>query len=202
MTRRALGPAVAGLLSLLIAAPLGAQRPVVTIDAGHGGPEAGVEHEDLLEKDLVLQIAFVVGAEFVAQGWDVQYTRTGDHAVSWEDRRRLAEEAGADLLLMLHIMGNDDRSLHGAEVYWNPESPASTRAAALVAEGLRDTGSVVLEESRPWPFLQSTTVPTVMIELAHMTHPVERRLLLSDAFHHDLGDVLARAADQLLDGGR
>jgi N-acetylmuramoyl-L-alanine amidase len=41
-------------------------------------------------------------------------------------------------------------------------------------------------------------VPTVMIELAHMTHPVERRLVKSPAFHADLAKGLVAATAKLL----
>ncbi len=197
MTFRDTLGAVLVVAVLLPARSAAQQRPVVTIDAGHGGPEAGVQHEGLVEKDLVLRIALTVGAEFVERGWDVHFTRTGDWAVAWDDRRRSAEEAGASLLLMLHINGEDDRSLHGAEIYANVDDPGSAGAAASVAAALRDMGSAVVEEGRPWEFLRSPTVPTVMIELAYMTHPVERRLLLSEGFHHELGAALADAAERI-----
>ena len=177
---------------------LGQERPVVVVDAGHGGAEVGVQAGDLAEKDLVLRIAFVVGAEFAERGWDVRFTRTGDYAVSWDDRRAAGEDANADLLLMLHAMGKEDTSVHGAEVYTHPDAPASVAAGRALSQALLDMGSAVLEEPREWPPLQSQTVPTVMIELAHMTHPVERRLLLADAFHHELGAALAEAADREL----
>jgi tetratricopeptide (TPR) repeat protein len=67
-----------------------------------------------------------------------------------------------------------------------------------VADVLEAAGSTVVREGRDWPFLKSPTVPTVMIELGYMTHPVERRLLVSDAFHRDLAGALLKVADQML----
>lgn len=191
------------LLAALIFAlgPLGLlaqDRPIVMIDPGHGGADAGVVEGDLLEKDLVLRIAFAMGAELVKNGYDVRLTRSGDHAVSWEDRRTLAEEAGARLLVMLHLNANEDPTRHGAEVYADLEIPASARAAAAVAEALREAGSEVVVEPRPWPFLQSPSVPTVMVELAFLTHPVERRLIESEAFHRELASAVVRAARTFL----
>jgi N-acetylmuramoyl-L-alanine amidase len=175
------------------------ERPIVMIDPGHGGADAGVVDGDLVEKDLVLRIAFAIGSELVRNGYDVRLTRSGDHAVAWEDRRALAEQAGASLLLMLHLNRSEDRTRHGAEVYADLEIPASARAAAAVAEALEDAGSEVLMEERPWPFLKSTTVPTVMVELAFMTHPVERRLIQSQAFHRELGEAMVRATRRILE---
>jgi N-acetylmuramoyl-L-alanine amidase len=173
-------------------------RPIIMIDAGHGGQDAGVRHEGLVEKDLVLRIALNIAAEFVEHGYDIRLTRGGDYSVAWPDRRNMAEDARASLLLMLHANGDEDATLHGAEVYANYEDPASEKAATLVADALEAAGSTVVREGRDWPFLKSSTVPTVMIELAYMTHPVERRLLLSNAFHRGLAKALLAATDQML----
>ncbi len=200
------GAARTGLLGLALGfAPWGLsaqERPIVMIDAGHGGDEIGVALEGLGEKDVVLQIAFVVAAEFVEAGYDVRLTRTGDYAVAWEDRRAAAEQAGAALLFMLHANGDEDASAHGAEVYAFPEAPTSQAAATHVARALRGAGLRVVEEPRDWPFLRSPSVATVMIELAYLTNPSERRLLLSEEFQHELGEKLVSAADAWVEASR
>jgi N-acetylmuramoyl-L-alanine amidase len=167
------------------------------IDPGHGGADAGVVDGELVEKDLVLRIAFAIGAELVKNGYDVRLTRSGDYAVSWEERRTLAEDAGASLLLMLHLNQDEERIKHGAEVYADLDNEASAEAAAAVAEALEAAGSKVVIEPRPWPFLQSTTVPTVMVELAFLTHPVERRLIQSEAFHRRMGAAVVDAVRRI-----
>ena len=177
-----------------------AQRPVVVIDAGHGGPDVGVEHEGWLEKDLVLRIAFVIGSEFVDAGYDVVYTRTRDVPVGWDDRQRIAEEAEAQLLFMLHANGNEDTSRNGAEVYANLEDSRHERLANLVGEELGRLGAAVVEH-RPWPCLASGTVPTAMIELAFMTNADDRRKLRSTDFHHELGRALVAAGAAASSGG-
>jgi N-acetylmuramoyl-L-alanine amidase len=194
---------IGAIVALVFAGPSsasGQRRPIIMIDAGHGGQDAGVRSGQFFEKDLVLRIALNIAAEFVEHGYDIRLTRGGDYSVAWPDRRSMAEDAHASLLLMLHANGDEDETLHGAEVYANYEDPASERAATLVADALEAAGSVVVREGRDWPFLKSPIVPTVMIELAYMTHPVERRLLMSDGFHRDLAGALLKANDELLDG--
>lgn len=194
----------AALAVLWVASPLdvaGQGRPVVAIDAGHGGAQAGVQHEGILEKDLVLQIAFVLGSEFVKAGYDVVFTRTRDEAVEWDDRRRVAEDAGAAALLMLHANGDEDTTRHGAEVYAYLADPGSAQLAEEVAGALRASGAAAVVEGREWGFLASDAVPTAMIELAFLTNPVERRLLLRSEFQHDLGRSLVSAVEALRAGG-
>lgn len=174
------------------------ERPLIAIDPGHGGAEVGVEHDGLLEKDLILEISMIMGAEFIKAGYDVMYTRTSDVAVPWPDRRRLAEEAGADMLFMLHANRNDDPNHHGAEIYLDVENEASERLVNLLAESMREAGSAVLIEGKTWPFLKSTSVPTAMVEVAFMTHPLERKMLMQTAFQHELGKTFVAAADAFL----
>lgn len=173
-------------------------RPLIVIDPGHGGAEIGVEQEGLLEKDLILEISFIMGAEFVKAGYDVMYTRTKDVAVEWADRRRIAEEAGAAMLFMLHANRNEDQNRHGAEIYLDLENEPSKRLVDLLAESFTASGSEVLVEGKPWPFLKSTTVPTAMVEIAFMSHPVDRRLLQSTEFQHEIGKTFVKAADRFL----
>ncbi|MDX1394716.1 MAG: N-acetylmuramoyl-L-alanine amidase [Gemmatimonadota bacterium] len=188
--------------AVAIAWPAAAQeRPLVVLDAGHGGEEAGVVWGDILEKDVILRLVFDVAAEFVEHGYDVRLTRTGDYEVAWPDRRAMAEAAGGDLLLMFHAMGKEDEAVHGAEVYFFEGDAASTRAARLIGEALEDGGTAVEVLSREWDFLQSPSVPTVMIELGHLSNPLERRALLSEEYHRELAAALMGVADRVSEGG-
>jgi N-acetylmuramoyl-L-alanine amidase len=203
--RNRLTAAIMVLMPVMLLSTAGAQaqeRPIVVIDAGHGGEEAGVVHGDILEKDIILRVAFNMAAEFVKHGFDVRLTRTGDYNVAWDRRREIAEEAGADLLLMLHAMGQEDESVHGAEIYFQEESAVSSRAARLVGEEMEAGGTAVALLPRPWPFLQSPTVPTVMIELGHLSNPLERRALLSDSYHRELARSMMRVTEALAEDGR
>ena len=48
------------ILTLAVQTSVGQSRPIVMIDPGHGGEDAGVQAADLIEKDLVLRAAFVL----------------------------------------------------------------------------------------------------------------------------------------------
>lgn len=174
---------------------VGAQeRPIIVIDAGHGGDEAGVVEGELVEKDLVLRLALTTAATFVREGFDVRLTRTGDYAVPWAERRERAEAVDASLLIMLHMIRSDDPARHGAEIYFSDAAPASVRAASEFGSAMEAEEVEVLLEPRSASFLESPTVPTVMIEAGFLTNPVERRFLQADAYHRALADMFVEAA--------
>jgi N-acetylmuramoyl-L-alanine amidase len=186
--------ALAALAFATFVAPLSGQdRPLVVIDPGHGGAEAGVVAEGIVEKDLILELSFVIGAEFVKAGYDVHFTRTRDVPVEWADRRAQAEGAGAAALFMLHAMQSEDPGASGSEVYWDESEASSSALSRAVTEALRGLGLLVTPEPRPWPFLQSRAVPTTMIELVHLTHAAERILIRDPVFQHRLGRALVEA---------
>lgn len=176
------------------------ERPIVMLDPGHGGDQAGVVVDDLLEKDLVLRLAYTTAAAFVEAGFDVRLTRTGDYAVPNDERRARAEEVGAALFISLHMIQSDDAGRHGAEIYFSDGVPASVRAAGIFAEAMEGDGVTVVQAARTSPFLASSSVPTVMIEAGFLTHPVEQRFLVSEEYHRRLAQLFVDAAERVVSG--
>jgi N-acetylmuramoyl-L-alanine amidase len=195
-------PTSVTLAILLLAGARGAaaQSPIVMIDPGHGGEQAGVRAGEVLEKDLVLRAAFALGEAFVARGYDVRLTRTGDYAVPNPERRRAAEAAGAALMISLHFNQNADSTRHGIEIYGNLDDDRVTDLGNRLATELRSAGTPVTVAPRAGEFLTSPTVPTVMIEAGFLTHPVEHRLVTSSSYHHELAALIVRATAAFLTG--
>jgi N-acetylmuramoyl-L-alanine amidase len=137
------------------AAPLGALRVrrLVVVDAGHGGPDAGMHGPiyggpKVLEKNITLAVAKRVGAALGARGIDVKYTRTTDTLIALSDRGRIANEAHADLFVSIHVNAanpgwKDPAGARGFETYFLAE--AKTEDARRVE---RMENEVVKFESR------------------------------------------------------
>ena len=102
-----------------IEGPLDASRPLVVIDAGHGGKDPGAGTGDLKEKALTLSLALAVRDELVKQGGvRVALTRSDDTYLTLEERPAIARKLGADLFISIHADSTDgDGSAMGATVY-------------------------------------------------------------------------------------
>ncbi len=185
------------LLSLAFHAASAQQRPVVTIDAGHGGEQAGVVIGDIIEKDVVLRAAFAFAEEFAARGYDVHLTRTGDETIGFQERTDMAEAAGSFLMISLHTNRSDADSVHGMVIFTDLENTRTTDVASAVADAVRETGSRVTVVGRDAGFLKSETVAVLMMEMGYLSHPVERRLVLSSDYHHELGAKIAEAMKEV-----
>jgi N-acetylmuramoyl-L-alanine amidase len=127
-----------------IEGPLDASRPLVVIDAGHGGHDPGAGHEPLVEKRLTLGLAMALRDELLRGGGiRVALTRDDDRFLLLPERSGIAHRLKADLFLSIHAdsvedSGNGDAS--GASVYTLSERGTDETAARLAArENRADT---------------------------------------------------------------
>ena len=92
---------------------------IIVLDAGHGGEDPGaIGPRGTREKDVVLTLAKKLQKELDStQEMRAFLTRRGDYFVSLEDRIKIAQEYGADLLISIHANGSQSRHTRGTSVY-------------------------------------------------------------------------------------
>jgi N-acetylmuramoyl-L-alanine amidase len=118
--------------------PLAVER--VVIDPGHGGRNGGTTTSSgVVEKDLTLDIALRLAELLEDAGFEALLTRTGDVAMTLEERAAFANGEAADLFVSIHVNWIPDRGARGVETYFlgTTEDPFVSRLAA--AEN-RDAG--------------------------------------------------------------
>ena len=155
--------------------PAAADRPVVCIDPGHGGPDdlgrvapEGSPYYPATEAMLVLEHAWDLEAQLEQLGIDAVLTRNdnvpvnaagldvnGDGRTIRDDTRErsygvldelqarinICNEAGADLLISLHVNGFDRPQSRGYETWYTQErafGDQSYRFATLVYRNLKE----------------------------------------------------------------
>ncbi len=126
--------------------PLAVRR--IVLDPGHGGDNEGTHAPlGLVEKELTLDIAGRLQRLLAARGFEVLVTRRGDEAVSLQSRAVLANEAGADIFVSIHLNWIEDQKTRGIETYYlgPTNDPYLTKLAA--AEN-RDSGHPLADVRR------------------------------------------------------
>jgi N-acetylmuramoyl-L-alanine amidase len=96
---------------------LGLTVDTIMIDPGHGGKDPGAKGNGLLEKNVVLKLAKIVGAKLKAKGFHVLYTRTTDKFIPLEERTAMANVRKADMFVSLHCNAIRSSKVHGLETY-------------------------------------------------------------------------------------
>jgi N-acetylmuramoyl-L-alanine amidase len=145
----------------ITAATPAADKPVVFIDAGHGGVDQGaigtsLDGQTVMEKTVTLALALKTKALLDATGYRVVLSRTADDLPGLESadlspdgtsltpdgvladlQRRIdrANASGARLFISLHLNASDDPSARGTETYYDSTRPFASdnqRLATLV----------------------------------------------------------------------
>jgi N-acetylmuramoyl-L-alanine amidase len=120
----------------IYAAPGTSARPIVVIDAGHGGSDPGAVSVSgqVAEKQLTLALATELRDLLVERGRvRVAMTRADDRYLTLEDRAAVARRLGAGLFLSLHIDCAANPLARGASVYSLSDVASDEEAAHLAA---------------------------------------------------------------------
>lgn len=112
------------------------EKPLVVIDAGHGGVDAGtVSASGVLEKDIVLAFAKKLQENLERTGKvAVLLTRTDDTFLPLAARVQFGRDHAADLFLSIHADSEHEGSVRGATVYTLSDKASDREAAALAAK--------------------------------------------------------------------
>jgi len=117
-------------------APEARGRPIVVIDAGHGGRDPGATSVsgDLHEKDLTLALARELRDDLVRRGRvRVAMTRDDDRYLALDDRAAVARRLDAAMFVSLHMDSAPNPLARGATVYSLSDVASDAEAARLAA---------------------------------------------------------------------
>jgi len=95
-----------------------ASRPLIVIDAGHGGRDGGASGAESRESAVTLAAALDLKRELERNGrYRVRLTRESDTYIARYRRVAIARQADADLFISLHADAGTDPATRGASVY-------------------------------------------------------------------------------------
>ncbi len=112
-----------------------AVKPMIIIDAGHGGIDPGaVGSNGVYEKTVVLALAKELKKQLESSGqYRVKMTRDGDSFVKLSDRVKFARAHGGDLFMSIHADSLDNKNVRGASLYTLSEKASDAQSAKLAA---------------------------------------------------------------------
>lgn len=109
------------------------RKPLIAIDAGHGGHDPGTTgYHGTVEKNVTLAYAFELKSVLEDSGkYKAILTRQGDVYVPLKMRVEIARNAGADMFVSIHADAHNNRMMKGFSVYTLSETASDKEAEAL-----------------------------------------------------------------------
>ncbi|WP_164730045.1 N-acetylmuramoyl-L-alanine amidase [Rhodomicrobium lacus] len=156
----------------------GDKRPIIVIDPGHGGIDAGAigRASNTPEKDVTFDFGKKLAAKLEATArYRILLTRTSDVFVSLDDRAAMAVKAKADLLISIHADALDPKRLgvkalkevRGGTIYTLSEEASDEQASVIAQnENKADVQAGVASEQ---------TAPILSEDIASILNDLENR---------------------------
>jgi len=118
-------------------------RPVVVLDAGHGGKDPGATANGLREKEINLSVVKRVASILKNKGFEVRLTRSDDRYLKLNERTEMANRYNASVFVSLHCNALPaGRQAKGFEIYIMalPTDKDALQLAILENRELEDGG--------------------------------------------------------------
>ena len=104
----------------------------VIIDPGHGGVDKGTTREQVTESLTSLDVAKRLALKLKKdRSFKVTLTRNDDRQLSLEERVQIADQAGGDVYLSIHVNSSTETNARGAEFYFQNELATDEEAMFL-----------------------------------------------------------------------
>ena len=179
-----------------------AAKPVITIDAGHGGADGGcVSVNGAVEKNINLNILKTLRDTMTVMGYDVYCTRESDVSIHDRGVEGLKKQKLSDMKNRLAIFGKysdgisvsihqnqfTDSKYSGAQMFYSEKNPEGEQLAKIMQERFRsvlqpENERVAKAVGDELYLLDNTTNPAVMIECGFLSNPEEAAKLESEDY--------------------
>ena len=144
-------------------------RPIVVIDAGHGGRDPGATSVsgEVAEKDLTLTMARELRDTLIRRGRvRVALTREDDRYFTLDERADLAQRVGAALFISLHTDSAPNPLARGASVYSLSDIASDEEAARFAAAQNRGINAGAANDSSVSALLADLALRSEMMDSA------------------------------------
>lgn len=168
-------------------------RPVVVIDAGHGGNDPGkIGIDGTLEKDINLQITMKLKKYLEASDVDVVLTRDDDIGLysARDNRKKMADmtkrcdiinKTKPALTVSIHQNSYHQEEISGGQVFYYKKSEKGKKLAETIQERfdflLGDKNTRLAKPNDNYYLLLHVKTPIVIVECGFLTNSRESKLL-------------------------
>lgn len=182
------------------------QRPIIIVDAGHGGFDGGaVANDGTAEKDINLNIAVFLKGFLEQSGFEVILTRDSDRGTDDDISEKIAVRKKSDLRNRLNLMQKYPDaifvSVHlnkfttsaasGAQVFYSKNHSNSPRLGQCVQGSIisllqKENTRVIKQATSSTYLLNNATIPAIIVECGFLSNAGDLALLKDEAYQRKM----------------
>lgn len=178
------------------------KNPIVIIDPGHGGKDAGaITKSGTKEKDIVMGIAskmVELNEKLFENPLVLFLTRYTDTLITLNDRTQLAKKLKADIFISIHCNQATNRTASGTEVFVHPKSVVQDEESAYlgftIQKGLADVLGIKNRGIKYGNFQvlrdNHTSTVSILLELGFLSQTDEASYLSKDESQNAIALVI------------
>ena len=178
---------------------------IIILDAGHGGEDCGaIGVSGVYEKDLNLEITFLIGEQLQKQGFTVVYTRVEDKLLykpeedikgirkisDLKNRCEIASRYPEAIFISIHMNFFGQEKYWGTQIYSTPKDAQSRRLAEAIRESIKKDiqpeNNRLVKEGNEIYVLKNTENTAVLIECGFLSNRDECEKLSQKEYQKQL----------------
>ncbi len=190
----------------------------VIIDAGHGGEDGGASSASgLVEKDINLELAFILKEKLEAEGVKVILTRDSDRLlydrnIDYQGRKKKLDMAARleiinntenCIFISLHMNSFSDSRYSGLQVWYSDQNPESQNLANIIQSDIKtnlqpSNNRKTKSAGTSIYLLSKSSCPAVLVECGFLSNAAEAKLFESTEYKNSLAVQLCDSVIQFL----
>ena len=178
---------------------------VIVLDPSLGGKDKGNVANNVIESEIVYDIAQRVEGRLLALGASVFLTRGANNSPSEAERITFSNQREADLMISLHVDSHPNPDAHGVATYFygsdahGIHSIVGERFASLVQREICARTDLLncRTHAMTWDLLRLTKAPVVRIDLGYASNTGDASRLARPDFRDVIAESLLIAIQRL-----
>lgn len=182
----------------------------IVIDAGHGGEDGGAVNENnVVEKDLNLQISAKLSDMLTLFGYKTEQIRTEDKSVytqgenvrqrkvsDMKNRLSVYNSSADNVVISIHQNKFTESQYSGTQVFYSPNNPQSADLAESIRQSVKtmlqpDNERECKKADKSIYLLKNATVPAVICECGFISNESECAKLQNDTYQQKMAYSIA-----------
>ncbi len=173
-------------------------RKTIVIDPGHGGEDPGASVNEIIEKDLNLDVSIKLNNFLIGAGYTTKMTRIDDRLLynrgeenrkkyyDLRNREAIANTHEDSIFISIHMNKFALSYCKGLQTFYSENNPESKIIASYLQENIKflqpNNKRVIKSGNKTIYLLEKLKTPAVLVECGFISNPQEANLLIDEDY--------------------